>query len=186
MKDIAFIGKRIKQVSQIPVTRVVSEMSSPSAIERSREEVLSARRDKRAAAEALGVDEAFVSQLVETFYAKIREDGLLGPIFDHRIADWPEHLDRMKAFWRSILFNSGEFSGNPMLKHMTIPGLDEHHFAHWLDLFYATLRDLEQTPGASELVGGRARMIADSLLTGIATRRDGVAGARAGERLPHV
>lgn len=161
-------------------------MNSTAPTERSREEVHNLRQAKRDAAHQLGVDEEFVSQMVETFYATIRADELLGPIFAERISDWPEHLDRMKRFWRSILFNSGEFSGNPMLKHMAIPGLEERHFAHWLDLFYATLRDLETVPGASSLVGQRARMIADSLLTGIVTRREGLGGARAGENLPHV
>lgn len=145
-----------------------------------------ARERKRAEAAAIGVDPDFVSALVEAFYARIRADALLGPIFADRIADWPWHLDRMKRFWRSILMNSGEFSGNPMQKHLVIPGLDEHHFAHWLNLFYATLRDLEQRPEATRLVGTRARMIADSLLTGIAMKDGGLAGARAGENLPFV
>ena len=107
-------------------------------------------------------------------------------IFAARIADWPAHLARMKAFWRSVLHNSGEFSGNPMLKHIIIPGLDLGHFTRWLDLFYATLREAETHPEATELVGSRARMIADSLLTGIAMRRDGLAGGRAGKDLPYV
>ncbi len=158
----------------------------PQATERTREEVREARAAKRAHAESLGVDDAFVSRMVEEFYATIRADELLGPIFAERIEDWPEHLDRMKRFWRSILFNSGEFSGNPMLKHMAIPGLEERHFAHWLSLFYATLRKLERTPQGTGLVGERARMIADSLLTGIAVRRDGLTGSRAGAGLPHV
>src|SRR5690606_12985364 len=100
--------------------------------------------------------------------------------------DWPAHLARMKAFWRSVLHNSGEFSGNPMLKHMIIPGIGLTHFSHWLDLFYATLRDLEPHPEATELVGGRARMIADSLLTGIAMRRGRLAAAQVGQDLPHA
>lgn len=154
--------------------------------ERSREEVQAARAAKRAEAEALGVDEAFVARLVESFYATVREDPLLGPIFADRIADWPIHLERMKSFWRSILFNSGEFSGNPMRQHMAIPGLEERHFSRWLDLFYATLRDLEESPGGTLLVAARARSIADSLLTGIAVRRDGLVGSRAGKDLPHV
>ncbi|MBX7499887.1 group III truncated hemoglobin [Qipengyuania sp. YG27] len=154
--------------------------------ERSREEVQAARAAKRAEAEALGVDEAFVARLVESFYAAVREDPLLGPIFSDRIADWPIHLERMKSFWRSILFNSGEFSGNPMRQHMAIPGLEERHFSRWLDLFYATLRDLEESPGGTLLVAARARSIADSLLTGIAVRRDGLVGSRAGKDLPHV
>ena len=124
--------------------------------------------------------------MVEHFYSAIREDDVLGPIFAERIDDWPTHLARMKAFWRSILFNSGEFSGNPMRKHMAIPGLEEHHFARWLELFYATLRALEEEPDGTRLVAGRARSIADSLLTGIAVRRDGLVGSRAGKDLPHV
>ena len=155
-------------------------------VERSREEVLALRARRKAEAEAMGVDEAFISVLVEQFYARVREDELLGPIFSARIADWPEHLARMKQFWRSILHNSGEFSGNPMARHLEIPGLEKAHFAHWLELFYATLRDLADHPAAPGLVATRARMIADSLLTGIETKRNGLAGARAGQDLPHL
>jgi len=145
-----------------------------------------ARARKRAEAEAIGIDDDFVAKLVESFYARIRADALLGPIFAARISDWAPHLDRMKSFWRSVLHNSGEFAGNPMAKHLAIPGLERDHFAHWLDLFYATLRDLERHPAATRLVGTRARMIADSLLTGIATRDKGISGARAGADLPQV
>lgn len=145
-----------------------------------------ARARKRDEAEAIGIDEDFVSRLVEAFYARIRADDLLGPIFAARVTDWDWHLGRMKSFWRSILHNSGEFAGNPMAKHLAIPGLEGRHFAHWLDLFYATLRELESHPAATRLVGTRARMIADSLLTGIATRERGLGGARAGADLPHV
>lgn len=146
-----------------------------------------ARERKRTAALAMGIDEDFISQLVENFYSRIRSDALLGPIFADRIEDWPPHLDRMKTFWRSILMNSGEFSGNPMQKHLAISGLNESHFAHWLELFYATLRDMENHPAATHHVGTRARMIADSLLTGISMHEQGgLAGAKAGMNLPHV
>lgn len=155
-------------------------------VERPREETLALRARRKAEAEELGVDAAFISELVERFYAKVRADAVLGPIFNERIKDWPEHLARLKEFWRSILHNSGEFSGNPMAKHLAIPGLEQSHFAHWLELFYATLRDLADHPGAVGLVGKRARMIADSLLTGIETKRHGIAGARAKWDLPHA
>ncbi|WP_305095840.1 group III truncated hemoglobin [Croceibacterium aestuarii] len=144
------------------------------------------RAEKRASAEAIGVDAEYVDHFVEAFYGKVREDELLGPTFAERIADWPRHLGRMKAFWRSVLHNSGEFSGNPILKHLAIPGLDITHFSRWLDLFYATLREAEPTSEATALVGERARMIADSLLTAIAMRRDGLPAGRAGKDLPHV
>ena len=144
------------------------------------------RRRKREDAEDIGVDADYISSFVERFYGKIREDELLGPIFAERIQDWPLHLGRMKAFWRSVLHNSGEFSGNPMIKHIVIPGIEERHFAHWLGLFYETLRDEEPTDAATRLVADRARMIADSLLTGIQTHRHGLSGARAGENLPRI
>lgn len=145
-----------------------------------------ARDRKRAEAEAKGIDADYISRLVESFYGRIREDDLLGPIFAARITDWPLHLGRMKSFWRSILHNSGEYSGNPMAKHLALAGLEERHFAHWLTLFYATLRELENDPAATSEVGVRARMIADSLLTGIAMRAGGLSSARAGENLPRV
>lgn len=144
------------------------------------------REERRAQAEAIGIDAAYVDHLVEAFYARIREDDLLGPIFAEHIHDWPSHLARMKAFWRSVLHTSGEFSGNPMLKHLAIPGLELAHFERWLDLFYKTLRDAESHPAATQLVGTRARMIADSLLTAIVMRRDGLTGVRTGKDLPHV
>ena len=143
-----------------------------------------ARLRKRAEAEGIGIDAAYVDRFVEGFYARIRDDALLGPIFAARIADWAPHLARMKAFWRSVLHNSGEYSGNPMRQHLVIPGLEEGHFARWLELFYATLRDLGGPDEAAREVAGRARMIADSLLTGIAMHRSGLPAGRAGERLP--
>jgi hemoglobin len=161
---------------------VAARLNSPEA----HAHAAAARERKREAAVAIGIDEALISALVETFYARIRKDELLGPIFDQRICDWPAHLNRMKSFWRSVLHNSGEFAGNPMLKHKLIPGLEGHHFSHWLDLFYETLRELDSHPEATQLIGSRARMIADSLLTGIELERQGLGGARAGKELPHV
>jgi hemoglobin len=153
-------------------------------VERHHAHALKARAEKRAHAEALGVDADFVSSFVEAFYARIRQDDVLGPIFTAKVEDWDDHLARMKRFWRSVLFSSGEYSGNPMVKHVAIPALDKAHFAHWLELFYSTLRDLGGNDEAVALVGSRARMIADSLLTGIAMKREGLAGSRAGQDLP--
>lgn len=157
----------------------------PRLTKRNHPHAIAAREHKAAKAAERGIDADYVSAFVDAFYAKIRGDALLGPIFAARISDWDPHLARMKRFWRSILLGSGEYAGNPMEMHMTIPGLDERHFAHWLDLFYATLRELEPHPQATLETGKRARMIADSLLTGIATREHGLTGARAGQNLPH-
>ena len=163
----------------------VTTTTPPSAEER-RAHIAALRERKQADAEAIGVDADYIAGFVDRFYGKIRQDALLGPIFAARVADWDLHLGRMKQFWRSVLHASGEFAGNPMVKHIVIPGLEERHFAHWLALFYATLREEEPSDAATQLVAERARMIADSLLTGIATHRHGLTGARAGENLPYA
>ena len=145
---------------------------------------LQARAERRARAEALGVTPDFVSRFVDSFYARIRADALLGQIFAAKVTDWDEHLTRMKRFWRSILFSSGEYSGNPMRKHVVIPDLGRDHFVRWLELFYATLRVEGASDEAAVLVGERGRMIAESMLTGIAIHREGLVGSRAGADLP--
>ena len=35
-----------------------------------------------------GVDEAMIRTLVDAFYARIRADDVLGPIFEREISDW--------------------------------------------------------------------------------------------------
>ena len=133
---------------------------------------VAAREKKQADAEAVGIDETFISTLVDDFYARIRTDTVLGPIFHDRITDWPSHLERMKAFWRSVLYKSGEFSGNPMVKHIAIPKIAEPEFSRWLSLFSKTLDAIDVAPAARHLVLTRAQMIAESLLLGIRIHRD--------------
>mgnify|MGYP000420326298 CR=1 FL=1 len=132
------------------------------------------REKHRHEAEEIGIDEPFIATLVDTFYAHIRADAVLGPIFAGRIANWPHHLNRMRSFWRSILLHTGEFSGNPMLKHMVIPDIGRDEFLRWLDIFAATLAELERDPQASTRILAKARAIAESLHMGIQIHRDGI------------
>lgn len=151
-----------------------------------RQHVLAVRDRKRAEAEAIGLEEAVIDRVVEAFYTRIRADDTLGPIFIARIADWTPHLARMKQFWRSILLGTGEFAGNPMVKHQQIPGLDHAHFSHWLTLFYQTLHEECPQPAGAALFGQRARMIAESLLIGVEMHRDGLSVRGNKRELPHV
>lgn len=134
---------------------------------------IAAREARRAAAEAAGVDAPYIALLVDRFYARIRSDAVLGPIFTARIRDWPTHLKQMKHFWASVLHASGTFSGNPMQKHIAIPGIEEAEFRRWRMLFDETLKEIEPSAEASQMVAARARQIADSLLMGIRLHRDG-------------
>lgn len=114
-----------------------------------------------------GIDEAMIHDLVHGFYARVREDGLLGPIFAKHIVDWPPHLERMCAFWSSVALMSGRYHGRPMAQHLPLP-IDARHFDRWLGLFEATARDLCPPVAADHFIE-RARRIAESLELGIAS-----------------
>lgn len=137
------------------------------------------RTQKMADALACGVDDAFISELVESFYANVRRDDLLGPIFAKQIKDWPLHLARMKDFWASIMLESGRFSGNPMQKHIAIGGLDAAHFSHWQSLWDQTLRQVAPSPVVADRFRQAAQRIGESLLTGIEVDRGGLAAVSA-------
>ncbi len=79
--------------------------------------------------------EAEVADLITTFYAKVRVDPLLAPIFERHVADWILHMPKMVAFWSTALCGSKHYRGNPMLLHRALPGLTPAIFQRWLDLF---------------------------------------------------
>jgi hemoglobin len=113
-----------------------------------------------------GIDEAMIERLVRGFYAKVRKDELLAPVFDARIQDWEPHLQRMCAFWSSVALMSGRYHGNPMARHLPLP-VDAEHFDRWLALFEEAAREL-CPPAAQDHFIERARRIAESLELGIA------------------
>lgn len=147
---------------------------------------VAAREIRQHEARAMGIDEDFIAALVDQFYTAVRAHDVLGPIFDARIHDWPVHLAQMNRFWQSVLLGAGGFRGSPMMKHLAIPAIGESEFQTWLLLFYRTLHDLAPTPDAVALVGAKARIIAESLLTGIAIHRDHDAELARNMELPHV
>ena len=113
-----------------------------------------------------GIDEAMIDALVEGFYARVREDGLIGPIFAARIADWAPHLAQMKLFWSSVALSTGVYQGRPMPKHLPLP-IDARHFDRWLEIFVVTANELCPPVAAKHFIE-RARRIAESLELGVA------------------
>lgn len=113
-----------------------------------------------------GIDETMIDRLVRAFYAKVREDTLLGPVFAARITDWEPHLQRMNAFWSSVALMSGRYHGQPMEKHLSLP-VDARHFDRWLALFAETAGEV-CLPAAAEHFIERAHRVAQSLELGIA------------------
>ncbi len=125
-----------------------------------------------------GIDEALIDALVEGFYARVRDDDFIGPVFAERISDWGPHLEQMKLFWSSVALSTGVYQGRPMPKHLPLP-IDARHFDRWLQIFEATARDL-CPPAAAEHFITRARRIAESLELGVANANGVLVGP--GER----
>lgn len=117
-------------------------------------------------AAATGIDEAMIERLVRAFYARIRADEVLGPIFAARIRDWEPHLKRMCDFWSSVVLQTGRYSGQPMRMHQPLP-VDARHFDRWLGLFKKTAEEVCPPDAAAHFVY-RAEKIAESLELGIA------------------
>lgn len=115
-------------------------------------------------ANAIGIDETYISMLVDEFYRRVRSDTVLGPIFEQAIGDrWDYHLPRMKSFWASVALNAGTYSGQPVPAHKKLTSVEKVHFQHWLALFRGTLEDTAPTPEAIEYFMERAARIAESL-----------------------
>ncbi|MDF2450592.1 MAG: globin [Bacteroidota bacterium] len=91
-----------------------------------------------------------IQLMVNTFYERIRENELLGPIFKDRIENrWPEHLEKMYRFWQTILLEEHTYHGAPFPPHATMP-VNEIHFTTWVQIFTATVNDLFEGPIAEE------------------------------------
>lgn len=126
------------------------------------------RREIQENAERLGIDEAFVSNLVENFYARVRAHPLLGPVFQNEIDDnWAPHLATMKDFWSSVAMNTGRYSGKPFPAHMKLTGITPAHFNIWLALFRLTLEEMSDTAETVDYFMERANRIARSFQLGM-------------------
>ncbi|HAS47192.1 MAG TPA: globin [Microscillaceae bacterium] len=88
-----------------------------------------------------------VSTLVRSFYAKVRQDTVIGHFFNETIQDWEEHLEKLTDFWETNLLFVKKYKGNPMREHLAVnqrfePGINFEHFNRWLALWTTTVDEL--------------------------------------------
>ena len=118
------------------------------------------------------VSEEDICGLVDAFYAKVRLDPELGPIFAHAIpGDWQPHLNKMYAFWSSVMLTSGRYKGNPVAKHLAVEGITLQLFERWLALFDETCAELFDDRLRAEF-NAKAARIAESLKLALFYRPD--------------
>ncbi len=142
---------------------------------------VSDRRHRGAPGGGGGVTEAMCRQGGGAFYARVRADPELGPIFNDAIGDhWDAHLAKLADFWSSVLLMTGRYKGTPMSVHVALPRAEPAHFQTWLALFRQTVEEICPPPAAALFVE-KAEMIARSLQFGIAASRGELPGGpRAG------
>jgi hemoglobin len=118
------------------------------------------------------IDETGIRRLVHGFYDAIRRDPLLGPIFDQAIAPerWPGHLEKMCAFWSSVLLKTRRYDGRPLPPHLALADLSDSHFQRWLELFRSTAGEVFDADGAAVIVS-RAERIAHSFRLALSFHR---------------
>jgi hemoglobin len=77
-----------------------------------------------------------ITQLVYGFYADVRKDPLLGPVFEKALGDrWDAHLQRLVDFWSTVALGARSFRGDVFGKHMALEGVTPAHFAAWVELW---------------------------------------------------
>jgi hemoglobin len=130
------------------------------------------------------VTQSQIVSLVDAFYAKVRRDEVLAPIFERAIAPdaWPVHLAKMYDFWSSVMLTTGRYKGNPLAVHMRLDGIEPSMFARWLALFRATAEELLPAELAASF-REKSERIAESLKLGL-FYRPALAGLNIARRSP--
>ncbi|WP_194955814.1 group III truncated hemoglobin [Tsuneonella amylolytica] len=123
------------------------------------------------------VSEEDIARLVPRFYARVRADDVLGPIFNGAIGDWPHHLGELEAFWSSVMLTSGRYKGQPMAAHLRhAEHMSSANFHRWLALWNEVTEEVlgPETASAFQKKAGR---IAESLQLGVQFHREREAAA---------
>jgi len=88
-------------------------------------------------------------------------------VFNSAIADWPAHLEKLSAFWSSVMLTTGRYKGQPMVAHMKHKSaIGPTMFDHWLGLWRETASEVLDDKGAAA-VTAKAERIAESLQLGM-------------------
>jgi hemoglobin len=114
------------------------------------------------------LSEEAIRALLDAFYAKVRVDPGLGPVFAKAIPDeaWPIHMAVIQDFWSSVMLKTGRYKRNPFAVHLGVEGIRPALFERWLALFAETCRALLAAPLAAEM-HDRAIRIGESLQAGL-------------------
>ena len=115
------------------------------------------------------LDDAELRAHLDAFYERVRRDPRLGPIFNAAIQDWPEHMETLTAFWRTVALRERAYKGNPLAVHKALPLAPDDFEALmpvWLALWEETARG-RFAPDIADALVEKATRIAESLRAGL-------------------
>lgn len=127
------------------------------------------------------IEEADLERLIPAFYDRVRADDMIGALFNEAIDDWPHHLEKLIAFWSSVMLTSGRYKGSPMAAHLRHQAaIRSEMFSRWLALWNQTTSEM-LPPAAAAALQAKAQRIAESLSLALFFRLDRPAAADAHE-----
>lgn len=108
-----------------------------------------------------------IQLLVDAFYDKVKEDKMLGPVFNEKIQErWAEHLEKMYSFWQTVLLDEHTYFGSPFPPHAQLL-VNKKHFEQWIGLFTQTVDEYFEGENAdkAKLQGERMAQIFHSKIS---------------------
>ena len=121
-----------------------------------------------------------IEHLVRTFYQQVRQDELIGPIFNKHIKDWEAHLQKLTDFWETNLLFVRRYKGNPLGAHIAVDKsynyqIQQVHFGRWLQLWFQTIDTYFEGENA-QIAKNRARNMSTHMFMKIYTHRSKALG----------
>ncbi len=112
------------------------------------------------------VTDAEIAAVVAAFYAGVRQNPVLGPVFVAHVHDWPAHEAKITRFWRNAILHERIYDGNPLAVHRAAGDVKAAMFTDWLALFDQTLAR-ELPPDTAAAWSALAHRIGRGLIFGL-------------------
>lgn len=126
------------------------------------------------------IDEAGLARLIPLFYDRVRRDAELGPLFNEAVGDWPDHLERLIAFWSSVMLTTGRYKGSSVTAHLKHKAhITPAMFGRWLAIWSEVTGEI-MPPAAAAALQAKAARIAESLQLALFFRLDDPGGDAGG------
>ncbi|HEY0595996.1 MAG TPA: group III truncated hemoglobin, partial [Sphingopyxis sp.] len=92
--------------------------------------------------------------------------------FNAAVDDWPGHLEKLIAFWSSVMLTTGRYKGSPVAEHLKHrQAITPAMFDRWLAIWADTTNEL-LAPAVAAALQAKAVRIAESLQLALFFRLD--------------